>query len=143
MTLSWATNGMSGNMAVPHTTYPIELLILWGRNHKCKSRAASPGNGGRPVRRRSGPLAAVDSKADTKIRRAQEAFLVCPAWGTGRLRPTLCPSGCGKSTLLKSIGGGLHRVEFIVADDPAGLRASLREVLPEAAYQRCYITWAS
>jgi transposase-like protein len=34
---------------------------------------------------------------------------------------------------------GLHGVEFVVADDHAGLRAALREVLPEAAYQRCYV----
>jgi transposase-like protein len=34
---------------------------------------------------------------------------------------------------------GLCGVEFVVADDHAGLRASIREVLPEAAYQRCYV----
>ena len=34
---------------------------------------------------------------------------------------------------------GLHGVEFVVADDHAGLRAALREALPEAAYQRCYV----
>jgi putative transposase len=34
---------------------------------------------------------------------------------------------------------GLHDVEFVVADDHAGLRAALREVLAEAAYQRCYV----
>ena len=34
---------------------------------------------------------------------------------------------------------GLHGVEFVVADDHAGLRAALREVLSEAAYQRCYV----
>ena len=34
---------------------------------------------------------------------------------------------------------GLHGVEFIVADDHAGLRAALREVLAEAAYQRCSV----
>jgi transposase-like protein len=36
-------------------------------------------------------------------------------------------------------GRGLHGVEFVVADDHAGLRAALREVLAEAAYQRCYV----
>src|ERR1700747_3718124 len=30
-------------------------------------------------------------------------------------------------------------VEFVVADDHAGLRAALREVLAEAAHQRCYV----
>jgi putative transposase len=34
---------------------------------------------------------------------------------------------------------GLAGVEFVVADDHAGLKASIREVLPEAAYQRCYV----
>jgi putative transposase len=32
---------------------------------------------------------------------------------------------------------GLHGLEFVVADDHAGLRAAIREVLPEAAFQRC------
>ena len=36
-------------------------------------------------------------------------------------------------------GRGLHGVEFVVADDHAGLRAALREALAEAAYQRCYV----
>ena len=34
---------------------------------------------------------------------------------------------------------GLHGVEFVVADDHAGLRAALREALSEAAYQCCYV----
>ena len=34
---------------------------------------------------------------------------------------------------------GLAGVEFVVADDHAGLKVSIREVLPEAAYQRCYV----
>jgi len=34
---------------------------------------------------------------------------------------------------------GLHGVELVVADDHAGLRAALREVLAEAAFQRCYV----
>ena len=34
---------------------------------------------------------------------------------------------------------GLAGVEFVVADDHAGLEAAIREVLPEAAYQRCYV----
>jgi putative transposase len=41
--------------------------------------------------------------------------------------------------LLGLKGRGLNGVEFVVADDHAGLRAALREVLPEAAYQRCYV----
>ena len=34
---------------------------------------------------------------------------------------------------------GLNGVEFVVADDHAGLRVAIREVLPEAAFQRCYV----
>jgi transposase-like protein len=34
---------------------------------------------------------------------------------------------------------GLGGVEFVVADDHAGLKGSIREVLPEAVYQRCYV----
>jgi putative transposase len=34
---------------------------------------------------------------------------------------------------------GLNGVEFVAADDHAGLRMAIREVLPEAAFQRCYV----
>ena len=34
---------------------------------------------------------------------------------------------------------GLNGVEFVVADDHAGLRSAVREVLAEAAFQRCYV----
>jgi putative transposase len=34
---------------------------------------------------------------------------------------------------------GLSGVELVVADDHAGLRAAIREVLTEAAFQRCYV----
>ena len=34
---------------------------------------------------------------------------------------------------------GLHGVELVVSDDHAGLKAAIREVLPEAAWQRCYV----
>ena len=34
---------------------------------------------------------------------------------------------------------GLHGVEFAVSDDHQGLRRSLMEILPEAAWQRCYV----
>jgi transposase-like protein len=34
---------------------------------------------------------------------------------------------------------GLSGVELVVADDHAGLRAAIREVLSEAVYQRCYV----
>jgi transposase-like protein len=44
-----------------------------------------------------------------------------------------------KDLLLGLRDRGLHGVEFTVADDHAGLRAAIREVLPEAAFQRCYV----
>ena len=34
---------------------------------------------------------------------------------------------------------GLNGVELVVADDHAGLRSAIREVLSEAAFQRCYV----
>jgi putative transposase len=34
---------------------------------------------------------------------------------------------------------GLAGVELVVSDDHAGLRQAIREVLPEAAWQRCYV----
>jgi hypothetical protein len=34
---------------------------------------------------------------------------------------------------------GLHGVEFVVSDDHAGLKQAIREVLAEAAWQRCYV----
>jgi putative transposase len=44
-----------------------------------------------------------------------------------------------KDFLLALKGRGLHGVEFVVSDDHPGLRAAIREVLPEAAWQRCYV----
>lgn len=34
---------------------------------------------------------------------------------------------------------GLRGVDLVVSDDHAGLRAAIREVLPEAPWQRCYV----
>jgi putative transposase len=36
---------------------------------------------------------------------------------------------------------GLSGVEFVVSDDHAGLRQAIHEVLPEAAWQRCYVAF--
>jgi putative transposase len=44
-----------------------------------------------------------------------------------------------KDFLLGLRARGLHGVELVVADDHAGLRAAIREVLAEAAFQRCYV----
>src|ERR1700756_666605 len=34
---------------------------------------------------------------------------------------------------------GLHGVEFVVSDDHPGLKKAIQEILPEAAWQRCYV----
>jgi transposase-like protein len=34
---------------------------------------------------------------------------------------------------------GLRGVEFVVTDDHAGLKRAIREILPEAVWQRCYV----
>lgn len=44
-----------------------------------------------------------------------------------------------KAFLLKLRERGLSGVEFVVSDDHAGLRKAIREVLTEAAWQRCYV----
>jgi hypothetical protein len=41
--------------------------------------------------------------------------------------------------LLGLRGRGLSGVEFVVSDDHAGLRQAILEVLPEAAWRRCYV----
>lgn len=44
-----------------------------------------------------------------------------------------------KEFLLELRRRGLTGVELVVTDDHAGLRAAIAEVLPEAAWQRCYV----
>lgn len=41
--------------------------------------------------------------------------------------------------LVQLKGRGLNGVEFVVSDDHAGLRRAIEELLPEAAWQRCYV----
>jgi transposase-like protein len=41
--------------------------------------------------------------------------------------------------LVKLRDRGLHGVELVVTDDHSGLKAAIREILPEAAWQRCYV----
>jgi putative transposase len=45
----------------------------------------------------------------------------------------------GKEFLLRLKERGLAEVEFVVSDDHAGLKRAISEVLPEAAWQRCYV----
>ena len=63
-------------------------------------------------------------------------------------RPALCVGGgtgqSRKPEQLEAVPGGLRKrglkgVQFVVSDDHAGLRKAIREVLPEAAWQRCYV----
>jgi putative transposase len=44
-----------------------------------------------------------------------------------------------KDFLESLVARGLHGVEFVVSDDHAGLKAAIREVLPQAMWQRCYV----
>jgi putative transposase len=44
-----------------------------------------------------------------------------------------------KDFLLGLKARGLHAVEFVVSDDHPGLKKAIAEVLPEAAWQRCYV----
>ena len=44
-----------------------------------------------------------------------------------------------KDFLLALKARGLHGVEFVVTDDHPGLKAAIREVLTEVAWQRCYV----
>jgi putative transposase len=44
-----------------------------------------------------------------------------------------------KEFLLGLKGRGLHGVEFVVSDDHSGLKKAIAEVLPEGAWQRCYV----
>ena len=48
-------------------------------------------------------------------------------------------SSSWKEFLLKLKSRGLDGIEFVVADDHAGLRTAIREVLSGVAYQRCYV----
>lgn len=44
-----------------------------------------------------------------------------------------------KNFLVALKSRGLHGVEFVVSDDHAGLKRAIGEILPEAAWQRCYV----
>ncbi len=44
-----------------------------------------------------------------------------------------------KEFLVRLKERGLNAVEFVVSDDHAGLKKAISEVLPEAAWQRCYV----
>ena len=44
-----------------------------------------------------------------------------------------------KDFLIKLRERGLHGMEFVVSDDHDGLKKAIREVLKEAAWQRCYV----
>jgi putative transposase len=44
-----------------------------------------------------------------------------------------------KGFLEKLRNRDLHGIEFVVSDDHSGLKRAIREVLPEAKWQRCYV----
>ena len=47
--------------------------------------------------------------------------------------------GTWRDFLVKLRERGPHGLEFVVGDDHDGLRKAIREVLKEAAWQRCYV----
>jgi putative transposase len=47
--------------------------------------------------------------------------------------------GSWKEFCLELKKRGLHGVELVISDDHAGLRKAIAEVLPESAWQRCYV----
>ena len=47
--------------------------------------------------------------------------------------------GSWKAFLMGLKERGLNGVEFVVTDDHAGLRRAIRELMPEAIWQRCYV----
>ena len=49
------------------------------------------------------------------------------------------PSSSWKEFLVTLKQRGQHGVEFVVSDEHAGLKRAIGEVLPEAAWQRCYV----
>lgn len=44
-----------------------------------------------------------------------------------------------KEFLLSLRNRGLHGIEFVVSDDHDGLKKAIREIFPEATWQRCYV----
>ena len=76
---------------------------------------------------------------------ASQAVLVAVAVdGEGRrqILGVIWPTGKAPSWrefLLRLQQRGLHRVEFVVSDDHPGLKQAIREVLIEAAWQRCHV----
>ena len=95
------------------------------------------------------PYLIVDARYE-RIREAgvirSQAVLIAVAIGWDGRRSVLAVELANRESrsswrdfLLRLKERGLHGVEFVVADDHAGLRAALREALPEAAYQRCYV----
>ncbi len=53
--------------------------------------------------------------------------------------PTARAAAAGGTFLVRLKERGLAGVEFVVSDDHAGLKRAIGEVLPEAAWQRCYV----
>ena len=77
---------------------------------------------------------------------ANQAVLVAVAVdGEGRRQILGVDLANGESTsswrdfLLELEQRGMHGVEFVVSDDHPGLKQAIREVLSEAAWQRCWV----
>ena len=75
-----------------------------------------------------------------------QAVLIAIGIGLGRRRQILAVEMANRESrsswkdfLIGLRKRGLNGVELVVADDHAGLRSAIREVLSEAAFQRCYV----
>ena len=103
----------------------------------------------RPAAGRGLPYLILDARYE-KVREAgvirSQAVLVAIGidWD-GRRRswrsssPTARAARAGATSCSSFASAGLSGVEFVVSDDHAGLRQAIGEVLPEAAWQRCYV----
>ena len=96
---------------------PFAYLILDARYEKVRERG---------VVMSQAVLIAVRVDWDDVARSSPSRWPTARAAHPGRLPARLAPAR-------------LNGVEFVVADEHAALRASVREVLPEAAFQRCYV----
>src|SRR5688500_19477079 len=95
----------------------------WCAARRCSSRWGSIGTGGGRSWRWNSPTGKAAPPGRTSCSACASAACL------GAAPPPLPPGD-------RAQADGL---EFVVADDHAGLRAAIREVLPEAAFQRCYV----
>ena len=95
------------------------------------------------------PYLILDARYE-KVREAgvvmSQAVLIAVGIDLGGRRQILAVDMAGRESrsawkdfLVRLKGRGLRGVELVVSDDHAGLVAAIAEVIPEAAWQRCYV----